>query len=146
MKEIFIILFAVAATVFDIKTRRIPNWLVLGMFGVWLLLLIHEFSTSPCNAPAELLDCALGFLVGGGIFMLVYIISHKGLGGGDVKFMAAAGLYLGLSSTIPAILYGTILAALTGLVLILLKKITKKDKLPLAPFLLVGITIAVLAG
>ena len=57
------------------------------------------------------------------------------LGGGDVKFVAAAGLFLGFARIIPATLYGTILAALTGLALIALKKIGRKDKMPLAPFL-----------
>jgi len=57
--------------------------------------------------------------------------------------MAAAGLYLGFSETVPAILYGTVLAALVGLVLILLKKIGRKDTMPLAPFLFAGIIITV---
>jgi prepilin signal peptidase PulO-like enzyme (type II secretory pathway) len=65
------------------------------------------------------------------------------LGGGDVKFMSVAGLYLGFSGTIPVILFGTVIAALTGLVLILLKKINRKDSIPLAPFLFIGIIITV---
>ena len=75
--------------------------------------------------------------------MLIYIISRNGLGGGDVKFMAVAGLYLGFSGTVPAILYGTLLAAFTGLVLIVLKKLGRKDTMPLVPFLFVGIMITI---
>ena len=40
-------------------------------------------------------------------------------------------------------LFGTILAALAGLTLIVLKKISRKDKIPLAQFLYVGILITV---
>jgi len=40
-------------------------------------------------------------------------------------------------------LYGTILAALTGLILILLKKLGRKDAMPLAPFIYAGILITV---
>jgi len=90
-----------------------------------------------------LLNALLGFAVGGGLFLIVYFISRKGLGGGDVKFMAAAGLYIGFSGTMTAMLCGTILAALTGLTLILAKKIGRKDQMPLAPFIYIGILIAV---
>jgi prepilin signal peptidase PulO-like enzyme (type II secretory pathway) len=58
--------------------------------------------------------------------------------------MAGAGLYLGFSGIIPSMLYGTVLAALTGLALMLLRKIGRKDTIPLAPFLYVGMLITVL--
>jgi len=141
---ILVAVFAAIAAVFDLKTRRIPNRLILCMLGTWLLLSAYEMLTGAETALHTLLDSALGFFIGGGIFLTVYLVSRKGLGGGDVKFMAIAGLYLGLAGTIPAILYGSILAGITGLVLILFKKITRKDKLPLVPFLLVGILMTVL--
>lgn len=144
MSEIVIVVFAVITAIFDIKTRRIPNKLILSMFGAWLLVFAFEVFRKPGDLHLILLDSVFGLLIGGGIFMMVYLVSRKGLGGGDVKFMAMAGLFLGVSNTIPAILYGTILAALTGLLLILIKKITRKDKIPLAPFLLAGIVITVL--
>lgn len=142
--SVVLLVFALTAAVIDIKTQRIPNKLVLAMLGVWLLLFAYDLIISPNTALPSLADSLLGLVIGGGVFLSVYLISKKGLGGGDVKFMAAAGLYLGLGSILPAILYGTVLAALTGLVLILLKKITRKDKLPLAPFLLVGIAITMI--
>ncbi|MCL2221772.1 MAG: A24 family peptidase [Oscillospiraceae bacterium] len=138
-----VIVFGYIATLFDISQKRIPNGLILGMFAVWILLILLMFIHDIPAGVEALTDSMFGILVGGGVFIVVYFISKKGLGGGDVKFMAAAGLYLGLSKTIPAIFYGTILAALVGFTLVVLKKITKKDKIPLAPFLFVGIAIAV---
>jgi len=142
--EFLIVLFAMAAALFDIKRRIIPNILVLCMLGTWVLIITVLLLIDINKAVSVLIDSGFGLLLGGGIFISVYLVSRKGLGGGDVKFMAAAGLYLGLSSTISAIFYGTVLAALFGIVLILLKKITRKDKMPLAPFLLVGIMITLL--
>jgi len=95
------------------------------------------------NGIRLLADSMYGLLIGGGIFLLVYLISRKGLGGGDVKFMAAAGLYLGFAETLPVILYGTVIAAFVGLVLIFIKKIGRKDTMPLVPFLFAGIIITV---
>ena len=138
-----VIVFGYAAMVFDLKTKLIPNGLVLAMLGVWLFTMTLKLFVDTDAAVRLLRDSILGFTIGGGLFLVVYIISRKGLGGGDVKFMAAAGLYLGLGGTIPVILYGTVLAAATGGLLILLKKIGRKDAIPLAPFLFIGILITV---
>jgi prepilin signal peptidase PulO-like enzyme (type II secretory pathway) len=143
IKFALIIVFSYIAMLFDIYLRRIPNKLVLIMFAGWLLLILPKIIMDTETGIPMLIDSMLGLLIGGGVFLSVYIISRKGLGGGDVKFMAAAGLYLGLSGTMPTILYGSVLAAFTGIVLILFKKITRKDTMPLAPFLFAGIMITV---
>ena len=143
IKYVMLITLSYTAMVFDINTKRIPNNLVLIMITGWLFLIIGLFLTDLDEGFTLLYDSIYGSLIGGGLFLLVYLLSKKGLGGGDVKFMAAAGLYLGLDKTIPAILYGTVLAALTGLVLILLRKIGRKDTIPLAPFLFAGILVTV---
>jgi prepilin signal peptidase PulO-like enzyme (type II secretory pathway) len=129
--------------VIDINTKQIPNALILAMIAGWLLLILPMVFFDTENGIRILVDSVYGLLIGGGLFLAVYLLSRKGLGGGDVKFMSVAGLYLGFSGTIPVILFGTIIAALTGLVLILLKKINRKDSIPLAPFLFIGIIITV---
>jgi len=143
IKSAMIILLSYIAMVFDINTKRIPNTLVFIMFIGWMLLIVPMMFTDTNSGMTILVDSMFGFLSGGGLFLLVYLLSRKGLGGGDVKFMAAAGLYLGLAETIPAILYGTVLAAITGLILIMLKKIERKGTMPLAPFLFIGIMITI---
>ena len=132
------------AMVFDIKSKRIPNLLVLIMMLGWLLIIVPSLFINTENGIKMLANSIFGLLLAGGLFLLVYFVSRKGLGGGDVKFMAAVGLYLGFSDVLPTILYGTVLAAVTGLILILLKKIDRKGKMPLVPFLFVGIMITLL--
>ena len=133
-----LIISGYAAAVSDIKDKRISNGLVLAMMAAWSLIMIPKLFLDTGTAFALLTDSALGFAVGGGMFLLVYLLSRRGLGGGDVKFMAAAGLYLGLYGVLPAMLCGTVLASLTGIGLILFKKIGRKDTIPLAPFLYAG--------
>lgn len=140
---LLIVVFGYVAAVLDIKVRKIPNALVLTMMGAWVLTMTPKLFVDTENAISLLLDSAIGLAVGGGLFLLVYVVSRKGLGGGDVKFMAAAGLYLGFSGALGAMLYGSILAALTGLGLILFKKLGRKDQMPLAPFIYAGILITV---
>ena len=131
--------FGYAAAVTDIKAKRIPNGLILAMMAAWVLIMTPRLFIDTDMTIALLVNSALGFGAGGGLFLLTYVISRKGLGGGDVKFMAAAGLYLGFDGVLPSMLIGTILAAIFSLVMILLRKIGRKDTIPLAPFLYVGL-------
>jgi Flp pilus assembly protein protease CpaA len=140
-----VVIFGYIAAVIDLKSRRIPNRLVVAMVAAWVLLMAPIVLLDTIGAVALLRDSVLGFAIGGGLFLLMYFVSSRGLGGGDVKLAAAAGLYLGLYGILPAILYGTVLASLFGITLILLRKIGRKDKIPLAPFLYIGILIAVFA-
>jgi len=141
-----LILLSYIAMIIDIKTKQIPNILVLIMIIAWLLLVVPVMFYDTGYGINMLLNSLLGLLAGGGIFLLVYIISRRGLGGGDVKFMAAAGLFLGFPETIPAIFYGTVFAAVTGLILILIKKLNRKETMPLVPFLFIGIMITAIIG
>ena len=103
LKSAMLIILSYTAMVFDINTKRIPNTLVMIMIAGWLLLIVPMIIIDTYTGFKLMTDSIFGLLVGGGLFLLVYLLSSKGLGGGDVKFMAAAGLYLGLADTIPAI-------------------------------------------
>jgi len=141
LNPLLLISLSYIAMIIDIKTKRVPNKLVLVMTAVWFFMMVASLLIDIKSGVTSLIDSMYGFLTGGGLFLLVYVISRKGLGGGDVKFMAAAGLYLGFAGTIPAILYGTMIAAITGLILVMLKKIDRKATMPLVPFLFIGIIL-----
>jgi prepilin peptidase CpaA len=71
----------------DLRSRRIPNWLVLPFLlagivvGAWL----HGWS----GASQSLEGMALGFLIYGFLFWM------GGMGAGDVKLCAAIGAWIG---------------------------------------------------
>ena len=109
-----------------------------------MLIMIPQLFLHTQQTLLLMLDGMIGAVLGGGLFLLVYFISRKGLGGGDVKLMAASGLYLGVSRILPAMLYGSVLAALVGLSLVLFKKIGRRDTIALAPFLFVGMLVTML--
>ena len=139
-----LLVFCVITSVIDIKTKIIPNKLIIIMLISWVIIMLPMFIIDPMSAISLIRDGVLGAALGGGMFLLVYLISKKGLGGGDVKFMAVSGLYLGFYLVVPAIFYSSILAALFALILIVKKKITRKDTLPLAPFICIGTFFTVL--
>lgn len=136
--------FGYVAAVSDWTEKRVPNMLLKCMLGAWVLILVPQLFFQPEKAVLRLLTSGLGLLIGGGIFLLVYLFSRGGLGGGDVKLMAVSGLYLGVQNVLPAMLYGSILASVVGCVLILMKKIGRKDAIPLVPFLYAGILLTML--
>lgn len=98
-----VLLFLVAiAAVYDIRFRRIPNWLVLT--GLVLGVALNTFLFQWSGVRASLLGICLAF----GIYFPLYLL--RGMGAGDVKLMAAIGAIVG-----PANWFGIfIVSALTG--------------------------------
>ena len=130
-----------AAALMDILEQRVPNRLVAALAVAWLLVLAPLVLYDPDSAIAIGVSGVLGFVIAGVVLLVVYIVSRRGLGGGDVKLMSVAGLYLGYDGALSTLLYGSVLSAVTALVLILTKKMTAKDAIPLVPFLYVGILV-----
>lgn len=130
-----------AAAYVDWKEKRVPNRLVAGFALAWLLILAPLVLYDPNAAISIGVNGVIGFVISAVVLLAVYVISRKGLGGGDVKLMSVAGLYLGYDGALSALLYGSVLSALTAIVLILRKKMTAKDSIPLVPFLYIGILI-----
>ena len=133
--------FGYVAMVGDIREKRVPNALVVTLLAAWALIMVPQLFYQTQIAIALMVSGGIGFLLAGIIFLVVYLISRGGLGGGDVKLMAVAGLYLGFNGVLPAMLYGSILAALVTLTLVFLKKLGRKDTFPLVPFLYVGMLL-----
>ncbi len=90
----------VAACVYDLRTGRIPNALTFGAaaaaFAVRLLLV----------GPWGLGEGAAGWLTGTAILLPFYALG--GLGGGDVKLLAAIGAWLGPLAALEVGLYGAL--------------------------------------
>jgi prepilin peptidase CpaA len=98
---------AIVAAWFDVRSARIPNWFTYGALLGALLL------RGMLLGWAGLKNGALGIAIAGGIFFLLFLLG--GMGGGDVKLMAAVGAWAG-DSQVLLILLG---AAIAGGVLAL---------------------------
>lgn len=134
--------FGYAAALGDLREKRITNRLVAAMLGGWCLILTPQLFYRTEYALWLGIQGGVGFLLAGLVFLTVYLVSRKGLGGGDVKFMAAAGLYLG-ADVLPVMLYGSVFSAVTGIGLLLARRIQRRGTIPLAPFLYAGMLIVI---
>ena len=102
---------AALATFSDLRTGRIPNALTFGaMAGGLLFSAIHA-------GGAGLATSLLGGVVGLALFFPLFALG--GMGGGDVKLLAAVGTWLGpfgaLQAALWASLAGGVLAVIVGL-------------------------------
>ena len=94
---------------------------LLGAFYVWQMNL--NFQTHAAAA-----------LIGGGIFLLLAIVSKGSLGGGDVKLIAALGLWLGAQELISVVLIGTIVGGLAAVLMILTKQKDRSSYFAYGPY------------
>ncbi|MDR0935119.1 MAG: A24 family peptidase [Oscillospiraceae bacterium] len=138
-----LLIFAYVAALRDLRDKLIPNRLIIAMFACWVLVTVPQLFLNVEELLEPLKQALYGLLAGGGLFLAVYIISRKGLGGGDVKFMAAAGLYLTFERVMVMMFISCLLAGVFSLVLLVLKRVGRKDAIPLAPFLFLGILVTV---
>jgi prepilin peptidase CpaA len=91
------------ASVFDVRARRVPNWLVLS------LLIMGIAAVAWGTAPSDSWRAAsLGFATGLACWLPLWLLGM--LGAGDVKLFAAASAWIGPSLSWRAAL----LAALLG--------------------------------
>lgn len=95
--------FTVTAAVSDFRTRRIPNWLTLTAFVLGISFQVWRGGWAGLGAAA------LAFLVGFGLFFVLWLIG--GGGGGDVKLMGALSVWVGVSLIWQVVIFSTILVA-----------------------------------
>ena len=122
----------------DAETQTIPDRLnaALAVLGVLRVLL------SPAGWPAHIIGA---LCVSVPMFLLCLAIDGA-FGGGDIKLMAAAGLFLGWQNTLLAMFFGILGGGFYGIWLLAAKKAEKKDHFAFGPFLCAGIVLAMLFG
>ncbi|MGN0379224.1 MAG: prepilin peptidase [Butyrivibrio sp.] len=134
---LYIVLAAAAFT--DIYKKTIPLavdiiLLAIGVLSIWTVPGIsvaeHLIGAACISVPMILIDLAV----------------HEAFGGGDIKFMAAAGFFLGWKAAIVAFCIAVLSGGVYAAVMLVTRRKKKKDHFAFAPFLCVGIAIAAFKG
>lgn len=119
----------------DFRRQVIPDALNLVVFLCGLTYNLLYRTSSPLQMLA-----GLG-IAGGFLFILALL---GGMGGGDIKLMAAAGVLLGPYRVVLALFLGFLAGSLVSLVLIALKKKGRKDMIAFGPYLSLGVILSFL--
>lgn len=113
ISKLILLCLVIAAGISDVRSRRIPNWM-----------------TVPAAIAGIALNSALvpkGWMValmGMGLALLVYLplFVVRGMGGGDVKLMAAIGALAGPANWFVIFLATAIVAGATSLVVVSIRR------------------------
>ncbi|HEX3012196.1 MAG TPA: prepilin peptidase, partial [Syntrophomonadaceae bacterium] len=76
-----------------------------------------------------------GMLAFGIVFLLIAVLSHGGMGGGDVKLVAAIGAFVGLKGALLAFIISSLAGGIWAAGLLILGKAGRKTELRFGPFL-----------
>lgn len=127
----------VVITMIDLEHKIIPDKITLPgiVFGLAAGTYLNDFWTSTA-----------GLLTGGGLFYAIAALSRGGMGGGDIKFIAAAGALLGWKKILLVIFLASLLGSIVGLTLIALHRKNRKSQIPFGPYLAAGTLIAIFSG
>jgi leader peptidase (prepilin peptidase)/N-methyltransferase len=125
----------------DIQHGIIPDWLNLAIAGLGLLKILM------IGDPPDALQAIGEGVVIGALFWLLRRLyfayrNVQGLGLGDVKFLAAAGIWVGMTG-LPMLLLVATLTALVcaGIVHVTGRSLTTETSMPFGPFLAAGLLL-----
>lgn len=93
-----------------------------------------------------LFDNFLAAAIGGGIFLLLEIISKGALGGGDIKLVAALGFWLGAEKLLNVVVASSIAGGLAALLMILAKQKDHKSYFAYGPYFALSAIYFLLKG
>ena len=137
----------VVLSLIDLDTFLLPNRIVYPLtIAVTLLFGVAGFLDGGLGDFRRALLCGLVVFA---VFLLLHLISPRGMGFGDVKFSFVLGVALGWVSPATAFLgifMGFLLGSVVGIGLIATKIKTRKDHVPFGPFMALGAVSALLIG
>lgn len=127
----------IVIAVIDWRTYEIPFGLNVFIACIGAINLCVDYR--------EWLNYLIGAICVSGFLMILYLVTKgRGIGGGDIKLMAAAGLFLGWKNIILAFVIGCVLGSIIHL--IRMKASKAEHVLAFGPYLAGGIFVACLWG
>lgn len=120
----------------DIDHLVIPD--VISLPGM-----VIGFFASAFILPLGWVGSLLGMALGGGILWLLaavspYLFGKEGLGGGDIKFLAMIGAFLGWQHVCMTLFLASSAGALVGIGLMAFRYMERGQYIPFGPFLALG--------
>jgi leader peptidase (prepilin peptidase)/N-methyltransferase len=137
----------VALTVIDVQTLRLPNGIIVPSWVLVGALLAAE--SARCGQPGRAVTALLASVASAAALFLPALVLPASLGMGDVKLAGLVALLLGWSgwgAVVSGLVAGFVLAAGTGLLLVLTGRIGAQQPIPLGPFLIGGTWLGVGVG
>ena len=138
--KLVFICFLITLAFIDIDTYRLPDVLVIPL---WIVGIIQAIFFPD---RVDWLSSVLGMVAAGGSFWLIAKFYPRGMGFGDVKFVAALGAFLGFPQVLLAIFLASLAGSVIGSITLWLKGRGFKQHIPFGPYLALGGLISLYWG
>ena len=127
----------ITLSVIDFRTYEIPVGINIFILALGLIRIATDYT--------HWSDYVVGSLLVSGFLYLVHLVTRRrGIGGGDIKLMAASGLLLGWKQILLAFVMGCIIGSVIHIAR--MKISGQGHVLAFGPYLSIGILISALAG
>ena len=143
-------------TFIDIGDKEIPDgcWiaiivLTLISYGMFFLApegVLLEISAQESFPAVSLFSRLIGMISTSLPMLLLTLAIPGAFGGGDIKLMAACGLFLGWRLTLVSFILALAAGGLWGISLVASKKKGRKEHFAFGPFLCVGMVLGIVFG
>lgn len=137
----------VALAVIDLDVKRLPNALTLPSYVVVPALL--GLAAVADGDPGAWVRAMVAGAALYAFYFVLALVYPAGMGFGDVKLAGILGMYLGWLGWdvwVVGAFLGFLLGGLTGVVLMVAHRASRKSEIPFGPFMLAGVLLAVLVG
>ena len=114
------IALVLCAAVYDVRYRRIPNW--LSVTGVLAGLALNAFLDR--GRPGMFVSAMLGLTIAFAVYFILYAL--RAMGAGDVKLMAAVGAIVGWPDWFGIFIVTAILGGIMAMILVAARGRVKK--------------------
>ena len=133
LSALLLIWMLIALTGIDIDTQLLPDSLTLPL--LWLGLGINLFALW-----TPLSSAVIGAMLGYGILWSVYwlfkwVTGKEGMGYGDFKLLGALGAWFGWEAVPVMILLSSLVGAILGIAILLIKRQGRDTPMPFGPYL-----------
>ena len=136
------VIFLLWLSAIDLQSYILPNKILLIWLSCRVILLFIGLVVT--ESPEILIQSMGGAGAMGLIFLIIHYLSKRSLGGGDVKLSFVLGLSLTMTMVFTAMFYAVVACSIVAIVGLILKKLNRKDSLPLGPFIFIGTVVAYL--
>lgn len=134
----------IAMTFIDIDKMLLPDQLTLPLLWLGLLLSTNNIFVSAADA---IIGAAAGYLSLWSLYWAFKLLTGKeGMGYGDFKLLAALGALVGWQYLPIVILLSSLVGAVVGISMILLKGKDKSQPIPFGPYLAIAGWLTLLYG
>ena len=134
----------IAASGIDIGHKLLPDSITLPL--LWLGILLALFNVF-VDLETSVIGAISGYLSLWSIFIVFKLITGKeGMGHGDFKLLAMLGAWVGWKMLFVIVLTSSLVGAIVGVTMILLKKSERGTQIPFGPYLAAAGWLSLLWG